>query len=173
MPPDTDTDIAAADSAPWEGAIASLLAELSGVQGDLLALLDRKRRLIAAGDGPALRGMAPEEDKLAERLMACHRRRQTLLADAGRRGLPSGSLQALTASLPRAGRGRLAPNLGDARRKARLLQHQSLTNWVLVQRTLLHLSQMIEIIATGGRMRPTYGDNAAPPAGGSIVDQAA
>ncbi|MCU0373434.1 MAG: hypothetical protein MUE56_09370, partial [Ignavibacteria bacterium] len=29
----------------------------------------------------------------------------------------------------------------------RLLQHQSLTNWVLAQRSMLHLSQLLEIIA--------------------------
>jgi hypothetical protein len=60
----------------------------------------------------------------------------------------------------------------EARRRARLLQHQSLTNWVLVQRTLLHLSHVVEIIATGGRMQPTYGKGAPVSAGGILVDQA-
>jgi hypothetical protein len=40
----------------------------------------------------------------------------------------------------------------------RVLQHHSLANWVLAQRRLLHVAQSLEIIATGGRMRPTYGD---------------
>jgi hypothetical protein len=53
------------------------------------------------------------------------------------------------------------------------VQHHSLTNWVLVQRTLIHLSQMLEIIATGGRMKPTYGEGGRTDAGGSLVDQAA
>jgi hypothetical protein len=53
------------------------------------------------------------------------------------------------------------------------LQHQSLTNWVLVQRTLLHLSQLIEIIATGGRLKPTYGKGSDHQAGGALVDRAA
>ena len=48
----------------------------------------------------------------------------------------------------------------------RLLQHHSLTNWVLVQRTLIHLSQVLEIIATGGRLKPTYGKDDSADSGG-------
>ncbi len=61
----------------------------------------------------------------------------------------------------------------DARARARLLQHQSLTNWVFVQRTLIHLSQMLEIIATGGRLHPTYGKGDTADTSGNLVDQEA
>ena len=61
--------------------------------------------------------------------------------------------------------------------RARLLQHESLTNWVLAQRTLLHLSQILEIVATGGVEKPTYakGQTATSTgaATGAIVDRAA
>ncbi|MEM9185374.1 MAG: flagellar export chaperone FlgN [Planctomycetota bacterium] len=160
------------DEPAWDREIASLLEELSAVQGDLLTLLSNKRDKIAARDADALQALQPQEAELGERLMGCHRWRQRLLAGAGERGLPSDSLQSLTASLPRDERKRLQPEIASARRLARLLQHQSLTNWVVVQRTLLHLSQMIEIIATGGRMKPTYGESASVGSGGAIVDQA-
>ena len=48
-------------------------------------------------------------------------------------------------------------SIREAANRSQFLQHQSLTNWVVVQRSLLHLSQLIEIIATGGRPKPTYG----------------
>jgi hypothetical protein len=54
-----------------------------------------------------------------------------------------------------------------------LLQHESLTNWVLVQRSLLHLSQLIEIVATGGRTQPTYGNGSRRLSCGALVDRAA
>jgi hypothetical protein len=41
--------------------------------------------------------------------------------------------------------------------RMRVLQHHSLVNWVLAQRALLHVSQLLEIIATGGRTQPNYG----------------
>ena len=72
-------------------------------------------------------------------------------------GLPHQSLADLSAALPNRGR--------DARRAGRrgppAGSHSSgtsaSTQWVAVQRTVLHLSQMLEIIATGGRTQPTYG----------------
>ena len=76
---------------------------------------------------------------------------------AGQEGLPSNSLQVLRGALPPTERERLAESFRTAHARARLLQHHSLANWVLVQRTLIYLSQMLEIIATGGRLRPTYG----------------
>jgi len=54
-----------------------------------------------------------------------------------------------------------------------LLQHHSLVNWVVIQRTLLHLSQMLEIIATGGRLQPTYGKGESSTASGTLMDWAA
>jgi hypothetical protein len=53
-----------------------------------------------------------------------------------------------------------------------MLQHQSLANWVLVQRTLLHLSQLIEIVATGGEKPPTYQRSGPVAASGALVDRA-
>jgi hypothetical protein len=55
--------------------------------------------------------------------------------------------------------------------RARLLRHEGLVNWVLVQRTLIHLSQLLEIIATGGRLQPTYRKEESLRAGGALVDQ--
>jgi hypothetical protein len=66
----------------------------------------------------------------------------------------------------------LTPQVKKTAARARLLQHQALANWVLAQRTVLHLSQILEIIATGGRLQPTYGKENPIAAGGSLVDQA-
>ena len=171
MTADTSSS-ASSNGAGWESRIGDLLTDLSAVQSDLLKLLSEKHDRVAARDSEALTALQPEEARLTERLMDCHRRRQQLLDAAAGEGLPAGSLEDLTAALPQAERATLAPEIDEARRRARLLQHKSLTNWVLVQRTLLHLSQMIEIIATGGRMQPTYGESAQQSTGGAIVDQA-
>ena len=71
------------------------------------------------------------------------------------------------------GREKLGKQVKDSAAKMRLLQHHSLTNWVLAQRSLLHVSQLLEIIATGGRMQPTYGDRDALHGRGTLVNQEA
>lgn len=156
----------------WDSELASLLAELSDIQSELLEVLTDKRSRLLSADLEALRAMQSREAELVGRLQACHERRLALLARAADEGLPSANLTSLAAALPSEQRQHLTPQLREASARIRLLQHHSLTNWVLVQRTLLHLSQLLEIIATGGRLKPTYGKNDCAPTGGSLVDQA-
>jgi len=157
----------------WETELAALLSELSSVQDDLLDLLTKKRQFLVKTDVAGMQSLAGREQELIERLQACQQNRSRLLERAGQQGLPHGSIRALAAALPTPGRKELARQVQDASTRARLLQHQSLTNWVLVQRTLLHLSQLLEIIATGGRMRTTYGKGESAHASGALVDRAA
>jgi hypothetical protein len=157
----------------WEAEIGSLLSELADVQSELLETLHEKRRILASNDHEGLTAMAVREQALVERLQSCHERRQQLLNRASEEGLPSDSIRSLSSHLPVGSRGRMQASIREAADRSRLLQHQSLTNWVLVQRTLLHLSQMIEIIATGGRPRPTYGKGSDRAQSGALVDRAA
>ncbi|MFZ5830406.1 MAG: flagellar export chaperone FlgN [Planctomycetota bacterium] len=157
----------------WESDIAALLAELSSIQDEVLAILGKKRDLLLAADAEGLTEFAPAEEELIDRLRRCVERRGELLRHAKEEGKPSTSLRALSGSLPREKQAPLEKPLHDAAARARLLQHQSLTNWVVMQRTLIHLSQLLEIIATGGRPRPTYGGGEIAHSGGNLVDRAA
>jgi hypothetical protein len=154
----------------WDAELAAFLNELSSVQSDLLDLLANKRKSLAAADLASLAALEQRERELTARLQACHNRRGELLRRAAQEGLPGDSLQSLQAALPSSEQ---APQMRQAAAQTRLLQHQSLTNWVLTQRTLLYLSQLLEIIGTGGRARPTYGKGGSPGATGALVDRAA
>ncbi|MEO0530858.1 MAG: flagellar protein FlgN, partial [Planctomycetota bacterium] len=156
----------------WEQPLTELLADLSDTQTALLDVLGRKRDLLAGNDRAGLAAIQPEEERLGTRLSECQQRRQRLLEAAGERGLPTTDLSSLTEAMPEPTRKALRPKIREARSRARILQHQSLTNWVLVQRTLLHLSQMIEIVATGGQKAPTYEKSGPSAAGGVLMDRA-
>jgi hypothetical protein len=157
----------------WESEIAGLLTELASVQGELLQVLAEKRQTLASGDHDALLATSGREQTLVERLNACHQRRQQLLAKAASEGLPSDSVRSLSKQLSDDGRERIHASIEEAAERGQFLQQQCLTNWVLVQRTLLHLSQMIGIIATGGRPMPTYGNGSDCAVSGALVDRAA
>jgi hypothetical protein len=156
----------------WDVEIGGLLADLSLVQQELLDLLNEKRRCLTAMDLPALTALLPREEELAGRLAECQNRRLDLLDQAARAGLPAANLRSVVAALPLAQRREVEQATRDAALRARLLAHQGLANWVVVQRTLLHLSQLLEIIATGGRLQPTYGKEHSSQTSGSLVDQA-
>src|SRR5262249_54128119 len=113
------------------------------------------------------------EQALIERLQRCHEQRQQLLARASRQGLPSDSIRTLVTAAPGIDRQQLAHRVAEATQQTRLLHQQNLANWVVAQRTLIHLSQLLEIIATRGRMRPTYEKGDVAGDQGALVDQAA
>jgi hypothetical protein len=156
-----------------ESEIVAFLTELSSAQTDMLELLVEKREFLVKYDGEGLASIVPREERLLARLQTCLDRRAELLALADRRGISHTSIRELADSLAGSKRSPLAKTVQQASSQARILQHNSVTNWVLVQRTLIHLSQMLEIIATGGRPQPTYGKGDAPSSSGALVDQAA
>jgi flagellar biosynthesis/type III secretory pathway chaperone len=160
-------------TAPWETSLAEFLGRLSAAQDELLDLLDRKQRLLRAGDIAGLASLQLPESQLVERLQALLDQRASLLAQAEDLGLPHGSVRQLTLALPRAQRAALARQVDEASTRARILRHHGLTQWVVVQRSLLHLAQLLEIIATGGRTQPTYGSAPVSANNGTLVDQAA
>jgi flagellar biosynthesis/type III secretory pathway chaperone len=170
-----NTTTTGASSGPLdiEAEIGGLLDELSSVQTELLAALDEKRQALAKADVPRLVELAPREEQLAARLAACQQRRADLLAAAKQEGLPNENVARLATKGGRGKSNKLGSRVKEATARMRLLQHHSLANWVLAQRSLLHVSQLLEIIATGGRMQPTYGDSESVHACGSLVNHEA
>jgi hypothetical protein len=157
----------------WESQIAQLLTDISAVQDDIFSVLEKKREMLIKSDRDGLTALIPQDENLVARLQDCLRRRETLLSQAQHEGLPADSIRALTEALPRERQGNLPQRLVQTGARARLLQNQSLTTWMVTQWALIHLSQIIEIIATGGRMQPTYGKGQPVNVNGNLVDRAA
>jgi hypothetical protein len=149
--------------------IADLLGELSQVQTELLELLQQKQRRMASQDPAELAPLVERERELAARMQACHEHRAALLAQAQAEGLPGDSILSLTAAVEGGPRGPVSRQAKETQARMRLLQHHSLVNWVLAQRALLHVAQLLEIIATGGRLQPTYGSGDNPTLRGNLL----
>jgi flagellar biosynthesis/type III secretory pathway chaperone len=167
------TTIAETPSLDLEAEIGALLDELSSVQNELLEVLKLKRDALASADLKQLVDLQPREERLATSLASCQQRRTHLLAVAREQGLPSDNVAKIAKNVSPAKRGALGQKVKATTSQMQLLRHHSLANWVLAQRSLLHVSQLLEIIATGGRMQPTYGDRESVHARGSLVNQEA
>jgi hypothetical protein len=150
--------------------LAGLLGELSGVQDELFRILEEKRKRMVARDAAGMDAAQTREIDLCSKLESIQQRRTTMLHAAEQRGLPHANLQELARALPRGGK--VAKDATIAANRMRLLQRETLTNWVLAQRSLLHLSQMMEFLATGGRLMPTYGEGTSANDRGNLVDDA-
>lgn len=158
----------------WEDEVAVLLGDLSSAQEDMLKLLTAKRELLVNSDLPGIEETAEQEADILRRLEECQHRRAALLDRASAQGLPSTSIRQLVARMPAEDRASVDRRVAETAARSRLLQHSSLTNWVLVQRSLIHLSNLLEIIATGGQLQPTYSrGEEMSEASGALVDHAA
>ena len=71
-----------------EAEVASLLNDLLAGQGELMAVLNRKRNLLGAMDREGLAAIADDEQRMLGVLQDCLTRRQALLARAAARGSP-------------------------------------------------------------------------------------
>ena len=159
-------------STDWETNLALLLNDLSTAQDELLEVLTLKRERMANTDVQGMEELAPREERLVSKLQQCQERRAELLELAAQAGLPSGNIEQLAKSMPTDSRDNLGKQVKHVSSKLRMLQHQSLTNWVMAQRSLLHVSQLLEIVATGGRIQPTYGKDESIHSRGALVDKA-
>lgn len=158
-------------AADCEQEIAALLADLSDAQESLLAVLKRKRECMANSDLSRLAEIESQEAELLGRLEACQQRRQQLLSGAGAGAVRN--LEELSASLADGKDSSLSRQVKAVSSRMRIVQNHALTNWVIAQRSLLHLSQLLAIMAAGGRPAPTYGAQAAVHSRGALVDQEA
>ncbi len=156
----------------WESELAELLERLGSTQEKLLAMLSQKHDLLLKRDHEGLAAIAPQEESLCAELQACQEHRQQLLDRAAEEGLPADSIQSLTQALPADKAQSLQQPIDESNRRSQLLRHQSIAQWVVVQRTVLHLSHMLEIIATGGQLKPTYGKGGPADNSGTLMDQA-
>ena len=156
----------------WESQLTGYLTDLSAVQARTLDVLGRKRHMLAKTDTEGLATVNVEEAGIVQSLQDCLARREKLLEQAHREGLPSDSIRSLAAALPSSKKNGLGEQLRRSAAQSRLLQHDGLVNWILIQRTLIHLSQLLEIIATGGRLQPTYRKEDRQRSSGALVDRA-
>lgn len=144
------------DSQSIESMIADLLEDISNAQQEMLDHLNQKFSALKQRDVKALEAIQTDEEQLLRRLENCQTRRDELIKFANQNELSGNDLTEIAQSLPAEQSSEIKQKIGETHRQTKLLKHQGLTNWILAQRSLVHVTQILEIIATGGRMRPTY-----------------
>jgi len=160
----------------WRKQIADFLNETLQAQKDCEALLERKQKLFSTNDLAAIGDLAKEEQAAADRLKQCLVEREKLLQYAAAEGFSIRSIEELARIV--------VPNTDDeffallrsVQYESQLLRRRNMANWIVTQRGMLHASQMLEIIATRGRMNTTYTRDQQRnrnTTGGSLVDRKA
>jgi flagellar biosynthesis/type III secretory pathway chaperone len=157
----------------WRKQLAGFLGETLQAQKDIVALLERKCELFAKNDPAAVGALAKEEQAAADRLKQCLAEREKLLQYAAAEGLPAQSVEVLAKAIVPYSDDEFFTLLRAVQYESQLLRQHNMANWVVAQRSMLHASQMLEIIATRGRMNSTYTrdhQRNRSTTGGTLVD---
>lgn len=160
----------------WRKQLADFLNATLLAQKETITLLDRKRELFAKNDMQAVGELAKDEQAAADRLKHCLAEREKLLQYATAEGLPAQSVETLAKAVVPYSDDEFFALLRSVQYQTRLLRQQNTANWVVTQRGMLHASQMLEIIATRGKLRSTYTrehQRNIGTTGGSLVDRKA
>jgi|GEM_PF-5973772 len=153
----------------------TLMDDILDVQSDLFAAISEKRKALIETDIDAITALIAREETLAGKLNECSERREVLLKIAKKVGVKAASVRAVVSSLPSKNRASLEAKIGKIERQAKMLKSQNLTNLLVIQKTLLHLSKMVEIIATGSPEKTIYSNGqsgSTSDCSGKLVDHA-
>jgi len=160
----------------WENDLVQYLRELTAVQKNVLDVLQRNQQLLTVADSKGMELLETEEQDTILQLQQCLARREKMLQYAKAENLPAESLEMLGKHVVTNQDSEYHKLFETAKHQTRHLHLCGMTNWIITQRSLIHCSQMLEIIATKGRNRPTYTKTHHRNigiTGGSIMDKKA
>jgi hypothetical protein len=154
--------------------IEELIVAIDDTQDRLAAIYRDKRAAIRQADGPTIDRLTRTEESLVADLQVHLRQRERILDQARQSGLPSDSLVAVVQTFETPFRERLLGQLEATRRMADANRRESWIVWIVCKQSLRFFSDVIELIANGGRRAPIYlarpGGVAELSPGGALLD---
>jgi hypothetical protein len=154
--------------------IEDLLVAIEETQAALAGVYRDKRAAIRQANGPGLDQLTTIEETLVADLQVHLRRREQILQQARQMGLPADSLSSVVRTLDEPLRERLIAQIEETRRVADANRRESWILWIVCKQSLRFFSDVIELIANGGRRAPIYlarpGAVAELSTGGSLLD---
>jgi hypothetical protein len=154
--------------------IEDLLVAIEETQAALAGVYRDKRAAIRHANGPGLDQLTTIEETLVADLQVHLRRREQILQQARQMGLPADSLSSVVRTLDEPLRERLIAQIEETRRVADANRRESWILWIVCKQSLRFFSDVIELIANGGRRAPIYlarpGAVAELSTGGSLLD---
>ena len=154
--------------------IEDLLVAIDETQAALAGVYRDKRAAIRHANGPALDRLTTIEETLVADLQVHLRRREEILQHARQLGLPTDSLSSVVRTFDEPLRERLIAQIEETRRIADANRRESWILWIVCKQSLRFFSDVLELIANGGRRAPIYlarpGAVAELSTGGSLLD---
>ncbi|MDR2439597.1 MAG: flagellar protein FlgN [Planctomycetaceae bacterium] len=158
-----------------EHEVITFLNQLATVQEKILDVLKKKQSLLVKPDKEALATITAEEEQTLMLLQQSLDHREKILEFAKEQGYKVDSIRMLCEQIfPKPNEWRLLINAAQNRNQQ--IRYLALANWTVSQKSLIHLTQILEIIETRGQGKTTYKPQKGKEiqsSGGGFVDRVA
>ena len=153
--------------------IQTFLNQLVESQSQMLTVLHKKQAILVKPEKDALALIAAEEEQVLVKMQAVLDRREELLTAARLRNIPSGSIEQVCSHVfPH--NFEVQKVLTEARHRTQQISLLAYTNWTMSRKSLIHVSQILELLETRGRGKTTYqSQSKTDRSSGSFVDRVA
>jgi hypothetical protein len=158
-----------------EHEIIAFLNRLATVQEKILNVLKKKQTLLVKPDKESLAAITAEEERTLMLLQQSLDHREKILESAQKQGHHADSIQILCEQIfPKPNEWRML--IDAANNRLRQIRYLALANWTVSQKSLIHLTQILELIETQGQGKTTYQPQKGKEhhsSGGGFVDRVA
>ena len=153
--------------------IQPFLTQLIAAQNQMLAVLHKKQSLLVRPEKEALKAIEAEEEAIIENMQKMLNRREEILTAARMQNIECNSIDQLCEHFfPR--NVEVQKLLIEAKSRAQQIQLLAYTNWTMSRKSLIHVSQILELLETRGQGKTTYNQQSSTNiSGGLQVDRVA
>ena len=150
--------------------LQNFLQKLNETQIQMLAVLHKKQAILVRPEKEAIALITHEEQQSLGAMQSILQQREDILTAARLQNIRGDSIEQLC--------GHFFPHnievqklLDETKYQTEQIRLLAYTNWTLSRKSLIHVSQILELLATQGRGKTTY--QPRQPAGGSRVNRVA
>jgi flagellar biosynthesis/type III secretory pathway chaperone len=152
--------------------ILNFLTHLIESQQQMLAVLHKKQAILVRPEQEAMALVTAEEEQSLATMQEILQRREDILTSARLHNVPGDSIEQLC--------GHFFPHnievlklLEEARHRTHQIRLLAYTNWTMSRKSLIHVSQILELLETQGKGKTTYRQRPPADGSGSLVDRVA
>jgi len=152
--------------------LLDFLDQLIETQNQMLAVLHRKQALLVRPEKEAIASISVEEEEAVEKMQQVLSRREELLTAARLQNVNGDSIEQLCEHFfPR----NIEVNkiLDEVKHKTHQIRLLAYTNWTMSRQSMIHVSQILELLETRGQGKTTYHPRPPCASGGGLVDRVA
>ena len=135
--------------------IPTFLTQLIETQNQMLAVLHKKQSLLVRPEKEALAAITAEEEAMVDNMQRMLNRREEILTAARMQNIPCDSIEQLCEHFfPH--NIEVQKLLIEAKSRTQQIQLLAYTNWTMSRKSLIHVSQILELLETRGQGKTTY-----------------